>query len=54
MHGDAVDPVDGPRVAPDRPRASGDRGPRLAIAFVFTVSVTVLLIASTVLILWLL
>jgi len=54
MHGDALDPLDGPRVAPDRPKASGDKGPRMAIAFVLTISVTVLLIVSTVAILWLL
>ena len=54
MHGDALDPIDGPRVAPDRPAASGDRGPRIAVALLLTVLVTILLIMSSVLILWLL
>ncbi len=49
-----MDPTDAPRVAPDRPKASGDKGPRVAVALLLTVLTTILLIVSSVLILWLL
>ena len=54
MDGDAMDPADGPRVAPDRPKASGDKGPRIAVALALAVVVALSLIVSSVIILLLL
>ena len=45
------DELDGPQVAPDRPRGSGDRGPRIAIAVFLSVVAFILAAAATVLIL---
>lgn len=54
MNGEASETADGPRVAPDRPKASGDKGPRIAVALGFVIMASVSLLAATVLILWLL
>ena len=54
MHGDAIDPVDGPRVTPDRPKASGDKAPRIALAVALSIVVVVVLIIASIVILLLL
>jgi len=48
------DGIDGPRVAPDRPRGSGNRVPRIAIAVTLAVVAFILSSAATALILWVL
>ncbi len=53
MTDDAFDD-DAPRVAPDQPKGSGDKAPRVIAALTLTAVVTILAIASTIVILWLL
>lgn len=53
MTDDAFDD-DAPRVAPDQPKGSGDKAPRIVAALALTVVVTIALIVSSFVILWLL
>lgn len=48
------DTDDGPRVAPDRPKASGARGPRVAVALALAALTTIGLVIVAIVILLLL
>ena len=51
MSEDAFD-EDSPRVAPDQPKGSGDKAPRVAVALILTVVVTIVLVITSLVLLW--